>query len=317
MEHFLCYSVYQETDGVFGPDPLKTMREIGCDGIELLTGYFPVPEEYRPFAKSVHLPYAADWRRAWTGKELPDTDGETARYLMYGKNPDEITDNLALAISVASGLRPPYGVLHAGNVSLKEITLRRHGEGDREVLTDFCEMVNSAVSRFPGGRPPFTLAMENLWWPGLRMIGNGGAEFLEKHLEFENWAICLDTGHLLNCLPDIRTEEGAVESLLKVFDGYGSGTKDRIKVMHLHVSLSSDYRETFEEKEWDSSASLPENMERAGKHISNVDRHQPFSVSSCVKLTDALYPDYVTHEMIGSDPGTVLGRFRKQRSHFP
>lgn len=317
MEHFLCHSVYQEVDGVFGPDPLGTMHGIGCDGLELLTGYSAVPGEYRPLAGAVHLPYAADWHRAWVGKKIPDTDEDTARYLMYGKNADDIIKNLALAISVASELNPPYGVLHAGNISLDDITMRRHKDGDREILTDFCEMVNAAVAGFPGGRPPFTLALENLWWPGLRMTEGWEVGFFEKKLEFENWAICLDTGHLLNCLPDIRTEEGAVESLLKAFDRYGNGTKDRIRVMHLHMSLSSDYRETFAEREWDRSESLQENMARAGKHIGKIDRHLPFSIPSCAELVDALSPEYVTHEMIGAVSCDILGDFRKQRSFFP
>ncbi|MGI6472270.1 MAG: TIM barrel protein [Candidatus Methanomethylophilaceae archaeon] len=313
MKHLLNFSVYENPDTLSSDVPV-TFGKIGCDGVELLTGYDEVPDAHAGMTAAVHLPYAADWRSVWEGEDVPECDPDTARFLMYGISREDIAENLKRAITVASSLNPPYGVLHAGSVKIHDILKRTNGD-DRKVLDSFCEMVNTVISEFPGNRPPFKLAFENLWWPGLRLIDGWEIGYFEKNIEFDDWGICLDTGHLLNCLPDIHDEGDAVESLRKVFNGYGDGVKDRICTVHLHMSTSSDYRNSFEDR-GPGNKSFDDFMIEANTHIGKIDQHRPFSTDGCKELVDILKPDYVTHELNGSFSEDPLEDFRQQRSHF-
>lgn len=314
MKHLLNFSVYENPDTLSSDVPV-TFGNIGCDGIELLTGYDEVPETHIDLTAAVHLPYAADWRSAWDGEDVPECNPDTAKFLMYGNSRKDIVDNLGRALSVASILNPPYGVLHAGNVKLFNVLKRSDNTDDRKVLKSFCEMVNTVVSEFPGNRPPFKLAFENLWWPGLRMTEGWEIDFFERNIEFDNWGICLDTGHLLNCLPDIYNEENAIDSLKEVFMGYGDKVKDRICTVHLHMSTSSDYRNSFKDREHGNEP-LDDFMIEANTHIGKIDQHRPFSTDGCRELVDILKPDYVTHELNSSFSKNPLEDFILQRSHF-
>lgn len=317
MKHLLSFSVYQDLADISSAGVGNALKEIGCDGLELLTGYSAVPDDYRGHAAAVHLPYAADWLRAWKGREIPECDPETARFIMFGKCAEDVTENMRLAIAQASALDPPYGVLHAGNINLDEVMSRGAGDSDRKVLEAFCEAVNSAVSQLPHGKPPFKLAFENLWWPGLKMKDGWEVGFFERKIEFENWGICLDTGHLLNCLPDICNEHEAICALRKIFKGYDTDILDRIGTVHLHVSTSSEYRASFESRKRDPRDTMDEFMVKANEHVSKIDQHRPFISDGCAELVKILSPDYVTHEVSGSVSGDPLDDFRVQRSHFP
>lgn len=314
MKHLVSFSVYEDTD-ILSPDLNSKLNEIRCDGLELLTGYDKVPTEHRMHAVAVHLPYAADWHCAWSESNVPECDPDTAKFTMYGTCKDEVSNNLANAISIASDIDPPYGVLHAGNVSLDEVLKHHSSISDRRILSAFCEMINSAVSLLPKGRPPFKLALENLWWPGLKMTDGWEVKFFEQKLEFEEWGICLDTGHLLNCLPCICSEDEALSALEKIFYGYSSSVKDKIDTVHLHFSASSDYRECFKDHD-KGNDTMDEFMEKANAHISKIDQHRPFSSPRCAEIVKIIDPSYITHEMNGVVSGDLLGDFRLQRSHF-
>ena len=314
MKHFLNFSVYENLDA-FSPDPSSRLKEIGCDGLELLTGYGTPPAPHSKLVAAVHLPYAADWSRAWNEKWIPEMDPETSRFIMFGTCRDEVLDSLVCAMESASCLKPPYGVLHAGNIDMEKVLKRPCGTGDREVLYDFCEMVNSSVSSLPNERPPFKLAFENLWWPGLRMTEGWEINYLERKIEFDEWGICLDTGHLLNCLPGIHTEEDAISSLGRIFEGYDQKIIDRICTVHLHLSKSSDYRDNFGSRSIDGDT-VDEVMYKANEHIGKIDQHLPFTLPGCRDIVEILEPDYVTHEMSGSYSGDPLEDFIIQRSHF-
>ena len=60
----------------------------------------------------------------------------------------------------------------------------------------------------------------------------------------------MDTGHLMNAIPGIYSEQDGIAALLEIFDGYPADLIDRITAMHFHYSASGRYRENFEEKEY-------------------------------------------------------------------
>ena len=312
MKHLLSYTVYDDRS-VLGPDPAATLASIGADGVELLTSYSEPDPWYGGIAEAVHLPYATDWLAAWEGRPY-DMDPESSRFYMFGRDRDEVVGSISEAIRCAGTLEPAYGVFHAGNGDITELISRGSRLDDGRVLDSFAEMVNAAVSGFPGGEPPFRILFENLWWPGLRLLDDRGFRRLESRIEFDDWGICLDTGHMMNCLPGICTEQDGIDALADVFSRYSQDLRDRVMTVHLHWSASYPYRSTYEEKV--PGEDLTGFITEAFGHISRIDQHMPFDDPRCLELIDILGPEYVTHEMPGSKDG-MLEDFVCQRSLFP
>lgn len=312
MRHLLSHSVYQGLEQ-FGDDPWRAMGDIGCDGLELLTAYSPVDPMYREYTETVHIPYATDWLAAWEGRPY-DMDDETSLYVMYGRDRGSVISNLSSAIEHAASLSPAHGVLHATNIDLPEVFKHGYSRDSKYVLGEFCELVNTVVGAMPGAEPPFRLLFENLWWPGLRLVDESDFRYLDRHIEFEGWGICLDTGHLMNCLPGIDTEADGIEALRDIFQGYSRDLVDSVLSVHFHHSASGAYRASFEERDMDCDPS--EFYRLAYPHIASIDQHLPFSDPACAELIDILSPNYVVHEMPGTESGP-LEDFRQQRGLLP
>lgn len=311
MRHLLSHSVYEPLSK-FGPDPAAALSALRCDGLELLTGYSEPDPCFRGLTASVHLPYAPDWLAAWEDRPL-DMPEEDSLYHMYGRSRGELVSNVARSIELASSLSPAYGVFHACNADTPELFRRRYSRDDAYVVRALCEAANEVAARMPGGEPPFRILFENLWWPGLRLVDESGYRILERGLEFDNWGICVDTGHLMSCLPT-ESEADGIERLTAIFEGYSSGLVDRVEAMHFHWSASGAYRASFEERGMDAPA--PEFVADANAHVMRIDRHLPFSDPRCARLVELLSPSYVTHELPGNDVG-VLEDFAKQRALLP
>ena len=315
MKHLFSYSVLQPLESL--PCNGDGLKDIGCDGVELFTLFEKVPSFYKKISPSVHLPYAIDWYSGWTGSADPDEfDDYNVKFIMFGRDREEIVGNIREAILFASEIEPAYGVFHAGNTNLEEAMLREQTDNSREVLGKFCEMMNQAISGLKGGEPPFKLAFENLWWPGLKLLDPWEYKFMDSHLEFSNWGFCLDTGHMMNTLPDAYDEQTCIDRLLKIFGRYPDEMKDRIGTMHLHVSTSAEYRNTFEPTERPPGETMMEAVARIYPHVTKVDQHRPFSSEGCRLLVDELSPDFVTHEMMGPTTEHVLRDFAQQRALF-
>jgi len=315
MKHLLNYSVIQPLEEL--PRNGDGLKDIGCDGVELFTLFEKVPSFYKNVSPSVHLPFAADWYSGWTGRIDPDEfNDDDVKYITFGRDREEIADNIGAAIKFASEMEPAYGTFHAGSTNLDEAMLRKQTDNSKDVLREFCDMINQAVSRLSGGEPPFKLAFENLWWPGLKLLDPWEYKYLDSHLEFDNWGFCLDTGHMMNTLPDAYDEQTCIDRLLEIFSGYSEEMKERIGTMHLHVSTSAEYRNTFEPTERPPGEKMKDTIARIYPHVSKIDQHRPFSNSGCKLLVDALSPDFVTHEMMGPTREHVVRCFNQQRAFF-
>ena len=309
MRHLLNYSVYEDLS-FFGDDIWYTLYSVGCDGLELLTSFEPVDPVYREYAETVHLPYAVDWLAAWDGRPY-DFDDESTRYIMYGRDQEEVVDNLETAINCAASVSPAHGVLHAANADIFDLRHKRYLRDPKYVLRAFTDMVNQTVARMPGGEPPFKIVFENLWWPGLRLLDESDFNFLQDRLEFDNWGFCIDTGHMMSSIPRIYTEQDGIEALKEVFMGYSRDLIRRVSAVHFHWSASGKYRESFQEQDMGDDAY--KFYCDAYNHVSQIDHHMPFKDPACKELLDILEPTYVIHELSGSKTG-VLEDFLQQRS---
>jgi len=310
MRHLFSYSVYQNLDDL-SPDLNGLLSDVSCDGLEILTSHQPADLALKPYTVSVHLPYSTDWLAAWEGRAYEMSD-YYSKYYMYGKNRESVIQTVRDMIGYAAPLEPAHGVIHASNVSIPDIHKRKYSDDPKTVLRTFCEMINAAVSAFPKGEPPFKLVFENLWWPGLRLQDDSDYRLLEKHIEFENWGICLDTGHLMNTLPDINTQQEGIDAVLRIIDSYSQDLLDAISAMHFHYSASAKYRATFEERFYEGGP-VTDFISGAYHHITTLDQHLPFSDPRCKEIVDAIKPDLLIHELPGHghDP---MDDFRQQRA---
>jgi hypothetical protein len=313
MKHLLSYSVIQPPEEISG-DIHSFFKENRCDGFELFTLFDKVPDVYEDISPAVHLPYAIDWYRAWTrSSELSGYPDGSLDYITYGRTREEVVNNIRRGIDYASAIHPAYGVLHAGNTDVEQVMHRNYISDNRKVLEAFADMMNDVVSGYVHGEPPFTLAFENLWWSGLRLRDQWEYELLSDRLEFDNWSLCLDTGHLMNGLAGSYDERSAIDGVLEVIRGYSREMKDRISTMHFHYSASARYRQSFPEKDLMLDRGYEEVMRESYAHVNNIDQHLPFTDKKCLRIVEMINPDYLTHEMIGAD---IVSDFIKQRSVF-
>jgi hypothetical protein len=317
MKHLLSYSVFQSLDDLSKVNVGEFLKNIGCDGLELFTLYDDVPECYFPYSTSVHLPYAVDWYRGWTGNvDKEKYSRGDLDYITFGIDREEMVSNIRKMIGKAASVDPAYGILHAGSTDLEQVYHRKYVSDDRKVLYAFAEMINIAVSGYKSGEPPFRLAFENLWWSGLKLREPWEYRLIEDKMEFENWCFCLDTGHLMNSLSDAVDETSAIDGAMKIIDRYPQEMRDRIRVMHLHYSASADYRNTFDEKDISMDEGFEKVMGDSYQHVSMIDQHRPFTDRRCLELVNSINPDFVTHEMLPGNGRDMISDFKKQRSLF-
>jgi len=321
MRHQFAVSAYDfDTDEYGGiPAAIRRITDAGADGIELLTGYFIPDGMFKGFAGGVHLPYATDWYSAWAGDTsyIDIVDDENIKYRSYGRNREEMAVTLKDAISYASSLSPAYGIFHASNTRMDEVMGFTHRDSDEDVVHAAAGFLNATTEQFPGGEPPFMIVLENLWWPGLAMTDDSGFRILEKELRFDNWGLCLDTGHLMNRLGNCRDEEKSIKDILKIIQKYPQDMKDRIEVIHLHMSLSADYREECIRDPIEFKITNDNDMiSKAYEHVCRVDQHRPFTDRSCTDIVNIIGPEYVTHEISGPTPDVRLSGLAKQCSLF-
>ncbi|MCQ2056331.1 MAG: sugar phosphate isomerase/epimerase [archaeon] len=291
MKHLINSSIYDP--------PTETNFPEQVEGIELLTGYNPIPESFfRSRVVSVHLPYAIDWYAAWSGnkkipKEIPD---DSVKHIFYGRDKGDIIDNLHSAIKLASTLDPKYGILHAGNVSISEVLKLTYSDSDNKILSAFTELVNSVIALFPNTEPPFRILFENQWWPGLRMLDSTDYKILCNKIEFENWGLCFDTGHLLVATKGAQTEDQAIDILENVVDKFSDDMLESIMTIHLHTNTCYNYLKNYKPPHIELT-SITKLIELAYSHVCNMDQHEPFTTKRVAGLVQRLNPDYITHEM--------------------
>ena len=237
-------------------------------------------------------------------------------FFSYGRNREQIIAAVRKGIECARHMNPAYGIIHAGSANMDELLSESYSDTDEEVLTAFAEIVNEAVSSFPNGEPPFRLMFENQWWPGLRMLDGKDYRILCDKIEFENWGLCLDTGHLLVTTQRSKDELQSIGLLTEIFEGYPKDMIDDIGVIHLHVNSSADYIKNFDAPGDFMNMGIKERLNIGYRFVGGMDQHRPFSVREVTRITDILKPEFVTHEMGAPDTDVRDADYRKQRSLF-
>ena len=242
------------------------VQQLGVDGIEQFV--YRDPEtfpDYKELTFGAHLNYWPYWMDFWLRKAV-------------------IRRNICAAISQ----KPEYLVWHVAEADTETIFTFDFHYDDREVLAASADIFNAVADEIPAN---VTVLFENLWWPGLRLTDARKVKFFFERIERKNVGIMLDTGHLMNTNPRLRTEAEAADFVCRTVDKLGPYA-ELIKGVHLSCSLSGKYLRSFERK---VPADL--NAEAIWRHIAAIDRHKPFTTTAAKQILQCVQPQYVNHEL--------------------
>lgn len=315
--NFSGYSVDLERFDNSWDEVAAFTRTMGCTGIELLIGGEYDTSIPPDLVTSVHLPGWLGWVRLWREPETVPADCDPNKLLYYfgAQTREELirifTDNL----EKSANLGARYAVFHVTHIELEDFFTRRHRYTHEEVLTASAELLNAVCSQYPGGEPPVTIGLENLWWPGLTFMYQEEVDLFTSRLSFDNWIFVLDTGHLMNAL-EVTSEEEGVQQVIRKIKSLSPDTIDKIRSVHLQCSVSGDYQKKHfyqEPPEGFSDLSYSEQISLLMPMITQLDRHDPFLLPQCREILDYLSPDYVVHEFISRSKEELEEKLTVQR----
>lgn len=278
------------------------------DGVELLIGY-EVPSEDIPIniVKSIHLPFWVTWLDVWRkGEEaakyyFPNMRPDELKFCCGGENAIDMVNSQKKLWEYASYFQPAHAVLHAAHVELEHAFTRDFTYKNTEVLSSFAEMLNRTAQEFIDGEPPVTLAIENLWWPGLDFLYPAQADDFASRLDFSNWNLLLDTGHLMNTNIALRCEDEAIDFVLDRISRLSKDVQSKIQSLHLNLSLSGEYQTEQVMKGlpigW-SDLNHSAKYTTARNHVLQIDQHLPFQSNRVKEIIQEVAPENVIHEFI-------------------
>ena len=296
MKQLMSYYVMDDdTD-----EKIREMTDnLGLDGIESLV--YGTKSRDLPGKESTigcHLNYWPDWMNFWLGKrelfeeEFPTRDSLISYY--GGETPEEWLETIRGNLRAAAREEPKYVVWHVADCMAREAWTGKFHYTDKEVLFETARIYSLVKNALPSN---VTVLLGNIFWPGLNALSPENVDYFFSLLGGGNVGLLLDTGHLMNTNPDIRDEKDGADYVTKVIKNLGS-MKDLILGMHLSCSISGEYRKR-------AAGNIPAEItpEVISRHISSIDRHEPFRTEAAARIVEAAEPSYVTHELFGKGPG--------------
>lgn len=280
-----------ELDAHYGS--LETyLTACGLDGAEVF-----LPSEYHEDIANhivgIHLPYLPHWVAFWRGDEarligqFPSRDARRT-YFSGADTREEWTERVRGSIRRALCYRPEYLVWHVSEADRDEIYTRDFFYTSEDVLEATAELFHSVADIVPQDVP---VLFENLWWPGLTLTDKSATDKFFRLIDRDTAGIMLDAGHLMNTNTALRTEEEAVDYILRMVDNLGLAAM-RIRGMHLQCSLSGDYV-THALKRRPKGLTIEKEM----AHIASIDEHRPFQTDAMRRVIEKIQPDWLVHEL--------------------
>lgn len=275
----------------------QSIESLNMDGVELFVYQNePYLRSYQDIAVGAHLNYWPMWLDFYNGNEeelkkfFADED-DAVHY--YGSSHCEgwlqyVQENIRAALKE----QPEYLVWHVSEATNEECFTFRFKQDDKTVLKAAAEVFNRVSSVIPKDT---IVLFENLWWPGLRLTDKKMVEYFFGMIDHKNVGIMLDTGHLLNTNPKLKTEQDGVDYILETVRALGE-TASLIRGIHLSCSLSGEYVENF-----DRTYRQTKTPEQIFRHIGSIDQHRPFTDPAIRKVIELVQPEYLVHEFIYTD----------------
>ncbi len=305
LTNFSGYSVDLDRYNGSWDEVSKMIQSFGLSGIELLTGGENDLRTPDNLVKTVHLPGWLGWVRLWREPETIPINCEPLReqYYFGGKQPVDLLENFINNLNHAALLHPAYAVFHVTHIELDEFFTRKHRYTTKEVLATTVSFLNTVSSQFPDGEPPVTIALENLWWPGLTFGSPEEVKYLEDKLEFNNWHYILDTGHMMNMLCVDNEREG-IDHILQLLKRLPNSTIERIRSVHLQCSTSGTFqKENFfcEPPVGFNDFPYIDQLSILMPLVAQLDQHRAFTDPKCREIVEFIKPDYIVHEFTSTN----------------
>ncbi|MEM9774754.1 MAG: sugar phosphate isomerase [Chloroflexota bacterium] len=305
----------------------RYVADYRLDGIELLIGYDrPSADIPSGLVHGIHLPLWVSWLDIWRNapdaveRYFPQADPRLVTYYGGGHNPADMALNLGRLWRAAAKSGAEYMVWHVSHCETAHAFTRAYTYSDEDVVDALAELFNATAASFPNQEPPLTLALENVWWPGLTFTRNEIAVRLAEKLVFDNWCFVLDPAHLMNTNRNLRYEEEAIDFVLETIAQLNPAVIDRIQVVHLNLSLSGPLQQETIQRGLPTdftTLSYPNQLGLAKPIIHLIDQHQPFTSSRCAEIVKAVGPRTLVHEFTSKDLAELSQKLSTQLRAYP
>lgn len=282
---------------------------LGCSGYELIWAGEPIPELPPGLTYGYHITFYPDWLDYWR-EDAPALErkfGNRAAWTDFygGDGRERLMKLYREDFDRAAACGAPYVVFHVSDVSIEEGYTYRWLHTDEEVIEASVDILNTVLSEKDY---PFTVLLENQWWPGLTFTRPGLTAGLLEGIKHPRKGIMLDTGHLMNCNTALRTQKDGIEYLHKILDLNG-GLCGCIKGIHLHYSLSGRYVRAHTgtiPADFPPPEDCMTRFARSYGHILKIDTHRPWTDPDIVSVIERVAPDYLVHELVAKTPAGRL-----------
>ncbi len=275
------------------------LRALGLDGVEGIWDPEDADESFpAEMLTGCHLIFWPDWLDFYRGNEaeLVRKFGslDILGSIYPGPKPEDLVDAYRRDLQRAIRCGAKYVVFHVSDVSQEETWTYCWLHDDYAVLDASLEIINEILR---GVEPTFDFLVENQWWPGFTFTEPRKTEYLLSRINFSRTGIMLDTGHLMNTNPDIRSQEEGAAYILQQYRAHGELRK-AVRGMHFHQSVSGDYVRGHVGVFPDSiPRDYLEGFSANYAHVQQIDRHEPWTVPEAGLVVHEIAPKYLTHEL--------------------
>lgn len=290
----------------------KYSKKYGIDYFELIKYSDIDNSSLKKKIKGYHLRFFPTWLDLYfySKEELLLRLGEekNIRSLCGGMTKDEMLEYYKKELERAKELEVEYVVLHACNIDIFEGMTYNFRFSDMEILEKVVEFVNEI---FDNEKYNFTLLLENLWWPGLKLTSYLEADYLIKNIKYKNTGFMLDTGHMLNTNLELKNSDEGVDYILENLENLKE-YKNYIYGVHLNLSLSGEYVKRSIELNKERRLNLKEVLNEIYFHVEKIDYHFPFDNMRIKEVLKELPLKYLVYEFIARDEISVERAVEKQ-----
>ena len=285
----------------FGNDEEKIrdfLKQNNLNGLELYR-CFDRQVEAVPKEKITgrHMPFWPAWLDFWRGnrEELLRQCGsmENAQGYYSAETPEEFAQNRRreLIDSADKGIR--YAVFHVSHTQFEHCYTGRYTYTDEEIVDAYIQMMNAVLR---DAKPDYALLFENHWFPGLTFLDEKLAMRLLEKIDHPNTGFVLDTSHLTNTNPKIKTEEEAIDYILYVLDRMGEAA-GYIRTIHLNNSAGAMARVLELKEEFRQDGNYEDMLIGVMKYVCGMDPHKPVTNAGIRRIIDRVQPEYMVYEL--------------------
>ena len=275
------------------------LKALGIDGVEGIWDPAETDESFpTEMLTGCHLIFYPDWLDFYRGNEaeLIRKFGslEILGSIYPGPKPEDLVEAYRKDLQRAIRCGAKYVVYHVSDVSQEETWTYRWLHDDYAVLDASIEIINEILR---GVEPSFEFLVENQWWPGFTFTEPEKTEYLLSRINFSHAGIMLDTGHLMNTNPELRSQEEGAEYILQCYRAHGE-LRRAVRGLHFHQSVSGDYVRGHVGVYPDSvPRDYFEGFAANYAHVQRIDRHDPWTVPEAGLVVHEIAPKYLTHEL--------------------